>query len=158
MTKHAVCVIRNDKIQATIYFEKMIDCTRIYGKVFGLNPNQNHAIHIHEYGDLTEGCGSCCAHYNPHNKMHGAPNSSNRHVGDLGNILANESGVAEFSMVDCLVELTGPFSVIGRSIVIHKDIDDMGLGGHEDSKTTGHAGERIGCGVIGIMKDKNKQC
>ncbi len=31
---------------------------------------------------------------------------------------------------------------------IHQDPDDLGLGGWPDSKTTGHAGARIGCCVI----------
>jgi len=32
---------------------------------------------------------------------------------------------------------------------IHKDEDDLGQGGFPDSQTTGHAGARIACGVIG---------
>ena len=37
----------------------------------------------------------------------------------------------------------------GRSIIIHADEDDYGLGGKEDSLTTGHSGKRIACGIIG---------
>jgi len=121
----------------------------ISGIIRGLNPNQEHAIHIHETGDLSEGCDSCCAHYNPHNKNHGGPNSAERHVGDLGNIRANAEGIAEFKIIDSLVKV---YSVIGRSIIVHADPDDLGLGGHSDSLKTGHAGKRIGCGVIGIAK------
>jgi Cu-Zn family superoxide dismutase len=157
MTQNAVCVIKNERIRAIIYFQQIVDGTRIFGQVFGLNPNQLHGLHIHEYGDLTEDCTSCCAHYNPYNKVHGGMETNDRHVGDLGNIMANEKGVAEFSMDNNLVELTGPFSVIGRSIVVHEDEDDLGKGGYADSLTTGHSGKRIGCGVIGIMKDK-KTC
>jgi Cu-Zn family superoxide dismutase len=39
---------------------------------------------------------------------------------------------------------------VGRSIIIHEDEDDLGLGNKEDSKTTGHSGARIACSVIGI--------
>lgn len=35
---------------------------------------------------------------------------------------------------------------------IHADVDDLGKGGHELSKTTGNAGGRLACGVIGITK------
>jgi Cu-Zn family superoxide dismutase len=41
---------------------------------------------------------------------------------------------------------------VGRSVVIHEDPDDLGMGGHADSLTTGHAGKRITCAVIGYSK------
>jgi len=36
---------------------------------------------------------------------------------------------------------------------VHADEDDLGRGGFPDSKTTGHAGARIACGVIGIGEE-----
>jgi Cu-Zn family superoxide dismutase len=47
----------------------------------------------------------------------------------------------------------GELSIIGRSLVVHEDEDDLGKGGHDDSLTTGHAGKRIDCAVIGYDKD-----
>ena len=75
-----------------------------------------------------------------------------RHVGDLGNVKADSSGKAAINITDDQVTLTGPLSVIGRTMVIHEDIDDLGKGGHELSPTTGNAGARLACGVIGICK------
>jgi Cu-Zn family superoxide dismutase len=66
----------------------------------------------------------------------------------LGNIVAGEDGVAEGSLVDRLVQLSGEYTVIGRSIMVHEDVDDLGKGGHELSLTTGNAGARIACGEI----------
>ena len=39
-----------------------------------------------------------------------------------------------------------------RTIVVHAGTDDLGKGGHEQSKTTGNAGGRPACGVIGIAQ------
>ena len=33
---------------------------------------------------------------------------------------------------------------------MHLYEDDLGEGGHEDSLSNGHAGPRIGCGVVGM--------
>ena len=48
--------------------------------------------------------------------MHG--NKFSRHVGDLGNITADSSGVATVDIKDSLVTLSGEHSVVGRSIVV----------------------------------------
>ena len=101
-------------------------------------------------GNLIEGCKTAGPHYNPHNKTHGGPLDEVRHVGDLGNLDAKEDGVAHYEWEDHLIHLHGEFSVIGRSCVCHADVDDHGKGGHELSLTTGNAGARLACGVIGL--------
>lgn len=80
---------------------------------------------------------------------HGGPEDSVRHVGDLGNI-ESKAGVGHFHMVDKLVRLTGEYSVIGRSMVVHENEDDLGRTNHPESLTTGNAGKRLACGVIGL--------
>ena len=88
-------------------------------------------------------------HYNPYKRTHGGPGVAERHVGDLGNVIADASGVAEYHGEDDLITLFGKFSVLGRSCVLHAGEDDLGQGGHELSKTTGNSGGRVACGVIG---------
>ena len=39
--------------------------------------------------------------------------------------------------------------LLGRSIIVHEGEDDLGQGGFEDSKITGHSGKRVGCAIIG---------
>ena len=39
--------------------------------------------------------------------------------------------------------------IMGRSIIVHADEDDYGLGGQDDSLQTGHSGARIACAIIG---------
>ncbi|XP_049295303.1 uncharacterized protein LOC125770104 [Anopheles funestus] len=118
--------------------------------VVGLTPGK-HGFHIHEKGDLTDGCASTGGHYNPDKVSHGAPNDQVRHVGDLGNIAADDNGIAKTSYSDTVVSLYGARSVLGRAIVIHAEVDDLGKTNHPDSLKTGNAGGRVACGVIGIV-------
>ena len=87
-----------------------------------------HGFHIHQFGDTTNGCVSAGAHFNPLGKTHGGPGDEERHVGDLGNVSANEEGVAKFDFTDRLLKLNGPHSIVGRALVVHADPDDLGLG------------------------------
>ncbi|KAI7826325.1 superoxide dismutase [Kickxella alabastrina] len=66
------------------------------------------------------------------------PDAEERHVGDLGNVVASAEGKVDAVIEDSKVTLFGPYSVIGRTIVVHADEDDLGLGGHELSATTGY--------------------
>ena len=110
----------------------------------------NHGFHIHETGNLLDGCGSCKSHFNPTNKKHGGPDDTERHVGDLGNIYFDENKECKISFKDSKIKLRGnKFNIIGRSCVIHDGEDDLGRGGNAESLKTGNAGSRIGCAVIG---------
>merc|ERR1712137_219445 len=99
----------------------------------------------------TNGCTSTGGHFNPDKVDHGAPSDSVRHVGDLGNILANSNGEADFVMVDTVIALEGRNSIIGRAFVIHEGVDDLGRGGDEGSRTTGNAGARLTCGIVYLV-------
>jgi Cu-Zn family superoxide dismutase len=109
-----------------------------------------HGIHIHVFGDFTEGFITAGGIFNPFGRNHGAPDDEERMVGDLGNIDADEDGIANVNIEDRLVKLIGPHSVIGRSIVVKSNEDDLGRGGQELSLSSGNSGQRIAGGVIGI--------
>jgi Cu/Zn superoxide dismutase len=50
-----------------------------------------HDCCFQEFGDVTCDDGLCTGgHYNPSKQPHGAPGSKERHVGDLGNIVADK--------------------------------------------------------------------
>ena len=116
--------------------------------------NGLHGFHVHECGDMSEQCESMCAHFNPFGKQHGGPDSKQRHVGDLGNLQTDNHGIAAYKTADHMIKLRGTkANIIGRGLIIHADEDDCGLGGQEDSLTTGHAGKRIACAVIGYAKN-----
>ncbi|CCE64785.1 hypothetical protein TPHA_0I02840 [Tetrapisispora phaffii CBS 4417] len=149
----AVAILKGDtEVSGIVYFEQKSEDepTTVTYEITGNTPNSERGFHVHEFGDVTNGCTSAGAHFNPFNKTHGHPNSEDRHVGDMGNIKADAKGVAKGAFTDKLVKLIGPTSVIGRSVVVHSGTDDYGLGGHADSLTTGNAGGRNACGVIGV--------
>lgn len=150
-TLTAVCVLEHsDKVKGTILLKQQPgQPTLIVGKITGLTPGE-HGFHIHEFGDLSKGCESAGKHYNPDGVDHG--DLEEGHVGDLGNVTANEDGVADFRLVAKRVDLAGDRSVVGRAIVIHEDQDDLGEGGDEESLKTGNAGDRLACGVITLKE------
>ena len=100
-------------------------------------------------GNLIEGCKTAGPHWNPEGMTHGGPGKAVRHHGDLGNIEAGDDGKGTLSTSDDKIMLYGPNSIIGRSMVCHAGVDDLGEGGNEESLKTGNAGGRIACGVIG---------
>jgi Cu-Zn family superoxide dismutase len=145
----------NDNIKGCVEFyeDKKNNAVLIKANLKGFKKNSIHGIHIHEAGDLSDSCTSACSHFNPYNKNHGGLDSKERHVGDLGNITANDKGIVDLLIIDKIIKLKGTKSnIIGRSVVIHEDEDDLGLGGFSDSLTTGHSGKRICCAVIGYSK------
>ncbi|KAF0308216.1 Superoxide dismutase [Cu-Zn] [Amphibalanus amphitrite] len=127
---------------------------QISGSISGLAPGL-HGLHVHQNGNLTSACSDAGSHFNPAGSDHGAhPNlADRRHVADLGNVVADETGTADFQLQDKLQTLyDGENVIVGRAIVIHALEDDLGLGGDEESKKTGNAGARVGCGLIELSQ------
>lgn len=146
----AVAQIRShdDKqVLGYIEFSETGDITSITGELTGL-PDGFHGFHIHQKGDPRKCCSALGDHYNPFNKKHGDISDKERHVGDMGNIYS-ENSKCTINLVDNLIKIMGPYSVIGRSLVIHEKKDDLGRGNNPDSKKTGNSGSRIAYGIIG---------
>ena len=117
-------------------------------------PAGKHGFHIHRVGDLRHGCESLCEHFNPDGNVHGGRADHRSHVGDLGNIYANQDGNAYEVFQNTRIQLRNTkYNIIGRSVVIHQDEDDLGFGGDAESLSTGNAGRRIACAVIGYAND-----
>lgn len=156
-TMKAVAVVRGDSdVKGVVTFEQENEgpVTVTYD-ISGNTPNALRGFHIHNFGDATNGCVSAGPHFNPYGVSHGdrVGTKETRHVGDLGNISTDSEGVAKGSFTDSLLTLTGPNSIIGRSVVVHAGQDDVGKGvgaAAEESKKTGNAGGRNACGVIGF--------
>lgn len=147
----AIAVFSDKKVKGVVYFTEDIknNLVKIDVNISGLKKNATHGFHVHEAGDLTDHCQTMCAHFNPYHKNHGCPGKKVRHVGDLGNLETDGFGCAMYSFSDDAVKLRGKSNILGRGLIIHADPDDCGEGGFEDSLTTGHAGKRIACAIIG---------
>ncbi len=147
----ALCVIRpldGSGVEGSVTFLQQDGYVLIDAEVTGLTPGK-HGFHIHQYGDCSIADGSSAGgHFNPTNMPHGGPADAKRHVGDLGNLVADQEGVAKYQLKDTVVQLQGPFSIIGRGMLIHQQADDL------KSQPSGAAGKRLACGVIGITSDE----
>ncbi|GFR72854.1 superoxide dismutase [Cu-Zn] [Elysia marginata] len=113
-----------------------------------------HGIHVHEFADVANGCNAFGGHYNPRGHDHGGPESEeSRHPGDWGNI-ETKVGVVQTAF-NASGTLFGRESMIGRGIVVHAGVDDLGTGGTHSSRTTGSPGARIACCAITVCKGSN---
>jgi Cu-Zn family superoxide dismutase len=129
------------KVHGKVSFQKQDKNVHLSGQIEGLTPGL-HGFHIHEFGDLSAADGSSAGgHYNPGGHEHGGPENPTRHAGDLGNVKADEKGIAR---IDIKVEGIDFADIIGRSLVVHAEADDL------KSQPAGNAGPRAALGVIGI--------
>jgi Cu-Zn family superoxide dismutase len=118
---------------------------KVIADLQALEPNTEHAIHLHEVGDCSApDAMSAKAHYNPEGKPHGIPPVEERHAGDLGNFTTDKDGKAHYEItVTNLTMSSARNPVLGRAVIIHANKDD-------GSQPAGNAGARIGCGVIQV--------
>jgi Cu/Zn superoxide dismutase len=151
----AIATFDGSGLGGSVRFDAAPEGTLVTFDLAGFAPKAIHAIHVHELGDTSRGCESLGGHLNPAGVRHGSvlagdPPSS-RHAGDLiNNLRADDLGRFQFAYVDPLLRVDGSaWGVLGRSVVIHAGVDDLGRGEGPDSLTTGSAGGRMACAVIG---------
>ncbi|MEX0725307.1 MAG: superoxide dismutase family protein [Planctomycetaceae bacterium] len=149
--KAAVVVLQPTEgyeVQGTLTLSHEKNGVRIRGRVTGLTPGE-HGFHIHEFGDLRAPDGtSAGGHFDTRGHKHGGPEDAERHAGDLGNITADDDGVAD---VDMFAKNLKIHFIIGRSIVVHAEKDDF------ESQPAGDAGARAALGVIGYSQSKKPE-
>ena len=138
---------QGNNVTGTVTFSRTPNGIEVTGDVMGLSPGK-HGFHIHQFGDCTAPDGtSAGGHFNPENQPHAGPDQAKRHVGDLGNIVADSSGNAHYARTDSHLKFEGRDSIIGRAVIVHAGADDL------MSQPSGNAGPRVACGVIGIAKN-----
>ena len=132
-----------------VEFEQDGDVMHVRIRIDGLVPNASHGLHIHEIGDCrAPDASSAGGHFNPQGSKHGGPTGEYRHAGDLGNVQSDANGLAQADIEVSGISLgTGNDSIIGRSVIVHAQADDL------VSQPSGNAGPRIACGLISKNPD-----
>ena len=111
--------------------------TSIHVMLMGLDAGP-HGMHVHMGTD----CTAPGMHLNPQNAPHGPANAASgmRHLGDLGNITADASGMVDETLRDSL--LSSDMSFVGKVLIVHEGQDDL------STQPDGSSGQPVGCGVI----------
>src|SRR3989304_4399687 len=136
------------QVRGEIKFTQVGSHVRIEGEVTGLAPGAR-GLHIQEKGACRAAdAASAGGHFDPRepknwSTRHGGPHTAERHAGDLGNIVFDQSGKAVVNMmVGGIAVDRGPIGIIGGALVVPFQADDL------KPAPTGDAGARAACGVI----------
>jgi Cu-Zn family superoxide dismutase len=129
------------QVTGTVTFTKTGDEVHVVADFQNLKPGK-HGFHIHEKGDCSApDAMSAGPHFNPKHQHHDGPTGTARHVGDFGNVEADASGKGHLEWKGKL-DLSGPNSIIGKSVIVHEKEDDL------KTDPAGNSGARFACGVI----------
>ena len=135
----------DSKVKGTVTFTKTADGIHVHGEISGLTPGE-HGFHVHEFGVWNEDGMATGGHFNPTGAPHADHDSPKRHVGDMGNVKADENGNAVVDLDDTQMSFDGPTSILGRGLVVHEKADDL------KSQPSGNAGGRLAVAIIGVAK------
>jgi superoxide dismutase, Cu-Zn family len=145
---HAIAVIhptRGNDVRGTVRFTRVNGGVDVRTELRGLPPGA-HAYHVHLFGDCSgPDAMSAGTHFNFHGPSKHPPKDIQHITGDLGELTADASGNASAEHHIDDIELTGRFSILGRSVIVHE------RGNDPEHPPLGAAGDRLGCGVIGIQ-------
>lgn len=128
------------QIYGTVCFYPWGNGTIVKLEIMGLpqsSKNNFWGFHIHENGDCSDenvpnSFANAGEHLNTEQDLHP------QHVGDLPMLYSNNG---RSYMIYYTSRFT-PEEVVGKSVVIHKSMDDL------ETQPSGASGERIACGVI----------
>ena len=130
----------DSQVYGTVCFYSWANGTIIKLEVMGLPQSEKNnfwGFHIHENGNCDEGdledpFKNAGEHFTMEDELH--PN----HTGDLPIIYSNNG----YSFMIYYSDRFKPDDVIGKSVIIHKNFDDI------TTQPSGNSGKRIACGVI----------
>jgi Cu-Zn family superoxide dismutase len=137
---------KGSKVTATIVFERADKGLKLKVAAQGLPPGK-HAYHVHLLGDCSSDDGNSAGTHFNFDGSSKKPATDHPHItGDLGDLEAGKDGKATAEATIEKGSLQGPFSILGRSVIIHEKPNDP------KNPPMGAAGGRLACGVIGISE------
>jgi Cu-Zn family superoxide dismutase len=165
--KNDESISQNDSVDGYVLFNQFSEDKPVSITVYldGLVDGK-HGFHIHEKcltkemleSDQLNCCDKLGGHFNVGEKWSNSNplgTQHGEHTGDLCMNIDVEDGLADSIFWDDQISLyPGDNCIVGRSLVIHENEDDLGEGMYsddemeEESKMTGNAGSRIACGNI----------
>jgi superoxide dismutase, Cu-Zn family len=128
---------------------------RVDASFDGLEPQSVHGFHLHdvtECDDLTVDA----PHFDgplveaEHPRRHGDPIEVESHLGDFGNVVADEDGHASvISLVRGLLRVGdgSGLDIVGRAVVLKNEADDF------VSEEPNNSGGSLACGTVGILDE-----
>jgi len=131
-------------VSGRVAFRQTSSGVRLHVELAGLPPNSEHGFHVHEKGDCSApDASSTGGHFNPTGAPHGRAGGPAHHAGDLPSLTADAAGKVHADLdVAGLTLDPGPNSIVGRSVVVHRDRDDF------TTQPAGNSGPKVACGVI----------
>ena len=129
----AIAIFNENGVSGSIIFyqHSPFDPTQVTVNLNGLRSIAN-GYHVHAYSVGPDSSADRCAnrytsgHWNPHGIMQSGKTSDQFEIGDLSGKFGYLAGFNDFSgtFTDPNVPLFGPYSILGRSIVIHRNDAD----------------------------------
>ena len=142
---YAIAQLQGSGIEGVVRMYELRSGTTLVQVIASGVPDGQHGLHVHQFGDRSNGCESMGSHYSRAPSRHGGRRGAERHTGDLGNVRSVNGNIYTMFVMQLRIK-----ELLGRGIVLHADPDDLGRGGAPESETTGNSGKRIACGVIAL--------
>jgi len=131
-------------VEGRVSFAQFDAIVVVRANFFGLAPNREYGLHVHEKGDCSGAAGEGPGgHFNPGGTAHGQPGKPPHHAGDMPNVRTDGEGSVTYMFDTKAFSITvGPTGVLGRSIIISRDRDDY------RTQPDGNSGAPLACGFI----------
>jgi Cu-Zn family superoxide dismutase len=130
------------------------DGVRVDARFDGLEPKSIHGFHLHDVAECDDATVDA-AHFDgpleaEHPRRHGDPNEWESHLGDFGNVVADDDGHADvISLVRGLLHIDdgSVLDIVGRAVVLQNGADDF------VSEAPDNSGGLLACGTVGVLDE-----